>query len=131
MRVFLLFSIAVLTFSFFACETEDDVTAPEVTIEGSWVRDITDTQGLNFTAELKFNGDNTYDFILLTDAPGHTNSTAEFTFSNDQMTIINDVDCGVDGVYNVAISSIALTLTAVDDECAPRQAAIEGIWAKK
>lgn len=131
MRLFLLISIALLAFSFFACETEDDVTAPALTLEGSWVRDITDTQGLTFTAELKFNGDNTYDFILISDAPGHTNSSAEFTFSENTMTIINDADCGVDGIYNVEITERSLTLTAVNDECAGRKSAIEGVWTKK
>lgn len=131
MRTLILLVIALVTFSFFACDTEDNVTAPEITIEGSWIRDITDSEGLEFTAELQFNGDNTYDFIILTDAPGHTNSRAEFKYDNNRMTIINDADCGVDGVYDVDISGNTLTLTAVDDACAPRKAAIEGVWIKK
>ena len=132
MRLFLLLTITLFTFFIFSCKGDNnDPTAPEVTISGSWTRIITDAQGLQFTAELKFNGNNTYDFILLSDTPGHTNSTAEFTLKDDQITIINDTDCGVDGIYNFTITTTKLTLTAVNDQCTPRKAAIEGVWTNK
>ena len=54
----------------------DEATGPEPTIYGSWVRDITDAVGVPFAAEMRFNTDDSYDFILLTSAPGHADGQA-------------------------------------------------------
>jgi len=126
-------ALSVVLIFLFSCDngTESEVTSPGKTVYGSWVRNITDSEGFQFTAELKYNQDNTYDFILLTNAPGHTNSSAEFTLSNDQITIINDADCGVIGIYGYVIGDNSLALVAADDECSGRKAAIQGVWNRK
>jgi hypothetical protein len=110
----------------------NDPTGPEPTLHGSWVRDLTDAVGVTFTAELRFNNDNSYDFLLLTDAPGHTESAARFTLSGHTMTITVDADCpGMIGIYDYVASAEALALVGVEDACGPRQAALQGVWDKK
>ncbi len=112
------------------CEDSDPVSS-EISIYTSWVKDITDTQGVTFTAELKINENNSYDFILLTDAPEHTNSTAQFIIDSDKITITVDADCEVIGVYEYVVSPNKLALIELNDQCAGRLAAIQGVWKKK
>jgi len=107
------------------------MTAPEYTIYGSWVRLITDSQGLQFNAEFKIKTDNTFDFILLENVAGHTNSSGEFTLSGNIFTVINDADCGVDGAYELVVSEKKLTFVALADECSPRVVVLQGVWSKK
>jgi len=68
--------------------THKKMVTPEYTIYGSWVRLITDPKGIQFNAEMKINNDNSFDFILLDNVPGHTNSSAEFTFNGKTITSI-------------------------------------------
>lgn len=133
MKIQLMSSIILLAvfFMLLSCDSEDNPTTAEQSIYTSWVRDIVDSEGQEFTAELKINQNNSYEFILLTSAPNHTNSSANFTISETQITIIDDGDCGVVGVYNYVVNSSSLALVASDDKCEPRKAAIQGVWRKK
>ena len=123
--------LAVLVLGLCLLSCDNDSTGPDPSLYGSWVRDITDSAGVTFTAELKINTDNSYDFILLTQAPGHTNSSAQFTLSGRRMSITVDADCSGVGVYQYVVSTDALALVGIEDPCGPRQAALEGVWDKK
>jgi hypothetical protein len=129
-RLLLVLILSVFTAVVLSCGS-DDVVSPEPTIYGSWVRLITDSQGSQFNAELKIKNDNSFDFILLDNVPGHTNSSAEFTLNGDVFTIINDKDCSSDGVYKYVVSDKELALVVVTDECAPRALALRGVWSKE
>ncbi|MBN2439419.1 MAG: hypothetical protein JXL20_12565 [Deltaproteobacteria bacterium] len=123
--LFIIFTVVIMS-----C-TREKVVVPEYTIYGSWVRLITDTHGIKFNAELRIKTDNSFEFILLEDVPGHTNSSGKFTFSSDIITIIKDADCHGDGVYEFVVSEKKLALIVVTDKCAPRVLALQGVWNKK
>lgn len=123
--LFMIFAVVILS-----C-TKEKIVTPEHTIFGSWTRAITDTEGVQFNAELKINTDNSFEFILLEEVPGHTNSSGEFTLSDDIFTIINDTDCDSDGVYEFVVTDEKLALVVVMDDCAPRVVAIQGVWGIK
>jgi hypothetical protein len=129
-RLLFFISLIIFTIVILSCTQEKNMVS-EDTIYGSWVRSITDAQGLQFNAELKIKNDNSFDFILLENVAGHTNSSAEFTLSEDIFTVINDKDCGVDGVYEFVVTEKKLTFIAVADECVPRKLALQGVWSKK
>ena len=99
----LFYFFIIITVAITSC-TREKIVEPDYAIYGSWVRLITDSQGIQFNAELKINKNNSFDFILLDNAPGHTNSAAEFTLNEGTMTIINDSDCNVDGAYEFVVS---------------------------
>ena len=111
--------------------TQENIVRSEGTIYGSWVRHITDSKKLQFNAELKIKKDNSFDFTLLENAPGHTNSSGEITLKGNVLTIINDTDCGVDGVYEFVVCEKKLALVAVADKCTPRLLAMQGVWNRK
>jgi hypothetical protein len=129
-RLFVFSIIIFITLAVISCSREK-IVAPESTIYSSWERLITDAHGLQFNAELKIKDDNSFDFILLENVPAHTNSSAEFTLSGDMFTVINDKDCGVDGVYEFVVTKKKLAFIAVADECAPRKLVLQGVWSKK
>lgn len=129
-RLWLFIILNIFTVFILSC-TREKIVNPEYTIYGSWVRLITDTQGIQFNAELKINTDNSFEFILLEDAPGHTNSSAEFTLNENIFTITNDSDCEGEGVYEFVVTDKNLAFVAVTDDCAPRVHAIQGVWGKK
>lgn len=130
-RKLFVFSIVIfITVTVMSCSREK-IATPEDMIYGSWERLITDSQELQFNAELKIKEDNSFDFILLEDVPGHTNSSAKFTLSGDSFTIINDKDCDGDGIYEFVVNEKQLVFIAVADECAPRKHALQGVWSKK
>ena len=127
----LLFIISIIfTMVAMSC-THEKIVASEGTIYGSWVRRITDSKKLQFNAELKIKTDNRFDFILLENAPGHTNSSGEMTLKGNVLTIINDSDCKVDGVYEFVVSEKKLAIVAISDECTPRMFALQGVWSRK
>jgi len=125
------FILTVTLIVVFSCKEENYVTSPDQTIYGSWVRNVTEDSGNIFTAELRINGDNTYDFILVSDAPGHTNSRAEFSIVNGRMNIVDDADCGGVGIYDYVVGESSLALVAADDQCDARKSVIQGVWNKK
>ena len=129
-RLLLFILSMIFTVVIMSC-TRENIVASEDAIYGSWVRLITDSQKLQFNAELKIKTDNSFDFILLENATGHTNSSGEITLSGNIFTVINDADCGVDGVYEFVVSEKKLTFVAVADKCAPRLLVLQGVWSKK
>ena len=113
--------------------SESTTTESVATIYGSWTRLITDDAGLQFNAELKID-ENSYNFIVLDEGTGHTDSYAELTISGNKMLIVSDEDClslGEAATYEYLLTSEKLSLFAVEDSCYPRVKAIQGIWNKK
>lgn len=120
--VFLAFIIV-----FTSCEDNDPVSSSEDII-GSWTKIVTDTEGVSYQVRLDID-ENSYDFIILTDVPGHTDSYAEYIIEDGMIKIIEDADCyGIIGYYDFSLSGNKLTLTAVDDNCELRAMSLEGIW---
>lgn len=109
----------------------NDVSGPEPSIYGSWVRLITDSQGVQFNAEMDIKTDGSFDFILLQDVPGHTNTSGEFTLDGDVFTVGSDKDCNSDGVYKYTVTNKELTFVVVQDACAPRVLDLQGTWSNK
>jgi len=120
-----------LIFLFFgSCEKDCNCDVPTPDIYGSWTVLQTDHQGVQYNVELKFNTDNTYDWILLDTATGHTNSHAEFTLTENIMTITVDADCSSVGEYYLTVEGNKLAIVDKTEECGPRASALEWIWNK-
>lgn len=110
-----------------SCEDNDPVSSSEDII-GSWTKIVTDTEGISYQVRLDID-QNSYDFIILSDVPGHTDSYAEYIIEDGMMKIIEDEDCyGIIGYYDFSVSGNKLTLTAVDDNCELRAMSLEGVW---
>ena len=124
----MLFVFAVLLL-FNSC-SKDDESGPTPDIYGSWTVLQTDDQDQQFNVELRFNTNNTYDWILLDSVPGHSNSHAEFSLIENVMVITSDADCNYQGEYLMVKESDKLAIIAVSDECNPRAKALEYLWEK-
>ena len=113
-----------------SCKKDDDnVQTPD--IYGSWTVLQTDDQGVQYNVELRFNTNNSYDWILLDTVEGHTNSHAEFNLVENIMIITSDADCSAEGEYYLIKESNKLAVIAITDGCEPRAAALEYLWEKK
>jgi hypothetical protein len=94
----------------------------------SWTRTNTDDAQLSFKVKMDFYSDH-YDFLLLEEAEGHTNSTAKIRISTGEFEIVEDADCTEpDAKYSWSIENDVLTLTKITDVCEGRSKAIEGQW---
>lgn len=130
--ILLVLVLTTIMFLSIGC-SESTTTETEVTIYGSWTRLITDDAGLQFNAELKID-ENSYNFIVLDEGTGHTDSYAELTITNSKILIVSDEDClslGEVATYEFLLTSEKLSLFAAEDSCYPRVKAIQGIWDKK
>ena len=125
----LLAAISVI-FLFFGSCTKDGDLGQVPDIYGPWTVLQTDDQGQHYTVELRFNNNNTYDWILLDSVPGHTDSHAEFSLVENVMVITSDVDCNFQGEYLLIKESNKLAIIAVSEECGPRAKALEYLWEK-
>lgn len=110
-----------------SCDKDED---PTPNIYGSWTVLQMDNNGLQYNVELKINTDNSYDWMLLEDVPGHSNSHAEFNLSGSIMSLHTDADCSSIGEYFITVESGKLSLIARSEECGPRASALEWVWSK-
>lgn len=110
-------------------KVDDNVQTPDIV--GSWIVLQTDNQNIQYNVELRFNTDNTYDWILLDSVEGHSDSHAGFNLVNNVMVINNDADCSFEGEYILVKESNKLAIISVSDGCSPRAEALEYIWQKK
>ena len=129
MKTILFITLFSIVFVFGSCEKDCEIQTPY--IYGSWTVLQTDEQGVQYNVELKFNTNNSYDWIVLDTATGHTNSYAEFTLSENLMTITVDADCSSVGEYYLTVEADKLALIAKTEECGPRAAALEWVWKRK
>lgn len=122
--------IIPLLFTISSCNKDSEVIkAPD--IYGSWTVLQTDSQGQNYNVELRFNTDNSYDWILLDSVNGHSNSHAKFKLAENIMVITDDADCSFEGEYYIINEVNKLAIIAITDGCGPRALALEYIWKKK
>lgn len=122
-----IFSLIVITSS---CKKDNDsVKTPD--IYGSWIVLQTDSQGVQFNVELKFNTDNSFDWILLDSVEGHSNSHAKFNLVENVMVITEDADCSFEGEYYLIKEVDKLAIIAITDGCGPRASGLEYLWKKK
>jgi len=128
-RVLILAGILIPFLLFNSCTKECDCD-DDLSIYQSWTRLVVDADGLEFMAELRINTNNSFDFILLEDAPGHSNTTASISFVSNLMHVDDD-DCENRGTYEYVVGKETLSLIATDDDCEPRVIALQGIWHKK
>ena len=124
----------LITLSFFivigSCRKENEsVQTPD--IYGSWTVLQTDSEGLQYNVELKFNTDNSYDWILLDTAEGHSNSHAKFNLVENIMVITEDADCDFEAEYLLIKEQNKLAIISVVEECGPRANALEYLWERK
>lgn len=124
--VFFLSSILI----FSSCNKDDDDNqSPD--IYGSWTVLQTDSQGKSYNVELRFNTDNSYDWILLDTVDGHSNSHAEFKLIENIMVITEDADCDFEAEYLLIKEYDKLAIISVNEECGPRAVALEYLWERK
>jgi hypothetical protein len=68
----------------------------------------------------------------LEDIPGHTPSEVGYTRQGDfGFKIYDDPDCGNEGNYTFTLQENTLIITATEDNCEPRAAALSGTWARQ
>jgi len=118
-----------IIFVFSSCNKDNDNPTPD--IYGSWIVLQTDSQGQSYNVELRFNNDNSYDWILLDTIEGHTNSHAEFNLIENVMVITDDADCEFEAEYLLIKESNKLAIISVSEECGPRANALEYLWERK
>ncbi len=126
---FPLISLVFLVFIFGSCEKECEIQSPD--IYGSWVSLQTDSESVQFNVELKINTNNTFDWILLDSVSGHSNSHAEFIYSENVMAITNDADCASVGEYYMTVEANKLAIISKTDACGPRATGLEWVWKRK
>jgi hypothetical protein len=130
---FRIFSATLLLASLFFIITckkaEDSSSIPD--IYSSWTVLQTDAEGQIYNVELKFNTDNTFDWILLDSVEGHSNSHIAFELVDNIMYITQDTDCSSQGEYYILEESNKLAIIAIEDYCEPRAEALEYLWEKK
>jgi len=122
-------SIFLLAIVSDSCKTNCDVY--DLDLYHSWTVLQTDSEGLQYNVELRFNNDNSYDWILLDEVEGHSNSHAEFNINETLMTITSDVDCAGLGEYYLTIEAGKLAIISKTESCAPRASALEWVWERK
>jgi len=116
----------------------DDCEMRFLSLEGEWSRfnnelentswTNTDDAQLSFKVKMDFYSDH-YDFLLMEEAEGHTNSTAKIRISTGEFEIVEDEDCAEPNAkYSWSIENDVLTLTKIADPCEGRLKAIEGQW---
>lgn len=126
-RLLILFGFVVLHHS---CHDENPVVTIN-SVYGSWIREITDSEGVVFNARLSLKSNNTYDFEVLGVAPGHSNGSGGFKVTSGYLTIIDDAQCGFNGTYEFVIGLNSLALLEFEDDCPERVTALQGVWAKE
>lgn len=93
----------------------------------SWTRVIMDGD-IRFKVRLDFH-EQTFDFVLLEDAPGHDDSSGRLEVIGQEFILSEDVDCeAAMGRYAWEIIDNILEISVLEDECAPRTAALIGQW---
>lgn len=123
-------ALFIISLAFNSCNDDDSIIEVK-SIYGSWVREITDPEGVTFTGQMTFKTDNTFDFTILTVAPGHNNSTGKFTLTTEQITFVEDIDCGTDGTYDYVVGDNSIALIASTETCDPRKGVLQSVWRKK
>jgi len=118
--VFLLLVLVV------ACAKDDDKTA---SLLGAYTRMQT-VDGLLYKVQLSFTNNNLLKWEPIDSIPGHTASAVNFELNDVGFRIYGDSDCNSEALYSYGISDQELTITAISDDCSPREAAMSGMWTR-
>ncbi len=129
MKKYLLLILPIISMIIVGSCKKESTETPD--IYGSWIVLQTDDMGQNYRVELKFNTDNSYDWILLDTAEGHSNSYAKFDIVDKVMVITDDADCDQKGEYYLIREVNKLAIISIVDGCEPRARALEYLWEKK
>lgn len=100
------------------------------TLKGMWERTVTDAQNQTFIVFISFDGNDEYAFLVGENVENHTNSYANYSSSETEITIFNDTDCETDGSYSYEINSTTLTVEEIEDDCDPRAVMLVGEWRR-
>ena len=119
----------VLLAFFSSCSSEEDVDYPvQDELEGSWARIIQEEDTL-FWAEMRFDKDNRFDFVILDSIPGHENTSGTYSIDENQISL-TDESCASAGVYELDFSLPLMEVSLISDQCANRANALSGMWTK-
>lgn len=121
----LLMTILTPVLVFQAC---NDDLMPE--LEGTYTAMRTFDTG-DFPVRLEFTANGRLIWTPLENVPGHTASEVGYTRQGDFGFIIHDdPDCGNEGSYTFTLQDNTLIITAAEDDCEPRAAALSGNWTR-
>jgi len=108
-----------------SCDDKKNTPDPE-NLYGSWTRTYTGTDAFSAQLNLLKSGD--FEWIVLDTLSSHTNSLVKFEITGNKMRVYNDPDIQEEGLYEWSVTGDILTFTELDDNFAPRVAAIAGTW---
>lgn len=111
----------------FTCQ-KDELKASEMLLS-SWTRFYAASDA-SFNVKLTFNKAGTFSWELMQNVPTHSNSYAQFSATENEITISNDPECPEAGLYTYSIKGNQLTITLVSDGCSQRSPAFSGVWEK-
>ncbi len=97
---------------------------------GLWERMIPDTDSTAFMAELSFNSNNTFDFIVLDTGTSHSNTQGGYFVTSNTIEF-SDEDCSGSGIYQFSADTARLNLVVASEECSARRNVLQGVWRKK
>ncbi|MFP4527446.1 MAG: hypothetical protein ACLFQX_02775 [Candidatus Kapaibacterium sp.] len=123
--------LAFISSAFLLVSCNDDSNDPsddKNKIYDTWTRFVTEFDDTSFAARLVIKENNTFEFIVVDNVPGHSNSSATFHLSDGTMEIIEDPDCESVGTYSYNVVEDKLTLILVIDDCTARSKALSGVW---
>ncbi len=119
----------VLLAFFSSCSSDEEMDYPvQDELEGSWARLIHDTDTL-FWAEMRFDKDNRFDFVILDSIPGHENTSGTYSITENQISL-TDESCTGSGVYELDFSLPLMEVSLISDQCANRANVLPGMWTK-
>lgn len=127
--LYMLMLFFMLSVSHSCQEAGEELISPD--IYGSWTVMQSDDEGQTYWVELRFNDDNTFDWMLLDPVPGHSDSHAAFILQGNRMIITEDADCDGTGRYLLHLEGNKLAIIGEVDACAPRATGLEFVWTRK
>ena len=110
------------------CSDDDD--DDPATLQGSYTRHYT-VDAEAYLVRLTFTANQLLLWEPVDTIPGHTASTVSYAPTDDGFLVFDDDQCGDDAEYACTISADAIVIEALADECAPREAALRGVWDRE
>ncbi len=126
--LFILFALVIINFFLMpACSDDKDGL---VSISGTW---ITNHSVTDVPLRIKFDCcDGTFRWEPRVETDQHSPSTGSYSFMDEVLRIMDDVDClDITGVYSAIIDGDVLEITVQEDECDPRIAGMTGTWTRE
>ena len=118
--------LIVITVTLLAACNKDEPKPSELLLN-EWTR-LYEASDTTFHVKLTFRGNGTFSWEMIDVVPTHTNSAGEFTATDDEITLFNDLDCDSEGIYSYSIVNDELEITLVSDDCNARTHGFSGVW---